>query len=337
MPQSLLRVLQGEALSPPPVWFMRQAGRFLPEYRAIRAKVSFETLLQDSDLAAEVTLQPIRRFPQLDGAIIFSDILVILDALGCGLTIPEGGPRLERTLDQIPLDQPLDERVFEPVQAAIAKVVKALPAHVTMLGFAGAPWTLLAYGLEGKGSKTWSRAKAFLHNEPIKAQHWLNRLADAAALLLNCHIKAGAQGVQLFDTWAGELDPEDYARFGLESARRCLEQVQGAPRLFFPKSGYIHPGLGELPCEGLAAPWQVPLKDMRQRFPHKVLQGNLDPTLLLADASVACTKAQHMVQSMAGHPYIFNLGHGLLPQTDPEVLAQLIHAVKGSAPGAEAR
>ncbi len=181
--QPLLRVLNGETLDKPPVWFMRQAGRFLPEYRAIRAKASFEELLNDSDLAAEVTLQPIRRFPKIDGAIIFSDILVILDALGCGVTIPEGGPRLAKTLDQIPLDQPLDERVFEPVQAAIRKVKAALPPHVTMLGFAGAPWTLLAYGIEGKGSKSWAKAKAFLHQEPVLARKWLDKLADAAARL----------------------------------------------------------------------------------------------------------------------------------------------------------
>ena len=328
MPQSLLRVLHGESLTPPPVWFMRQAGRFLPEYRAIRAKASFEDLLNDSDLAAEVSLQPVRRFPKLDGAIIFSDILVILDALGCGVTIPEGGPRLTRTLDQIDLDQPLDERIFEPVQAAIRKVKAQLPPHVTMLGFAGAPWTLLAYGIEGKGSKTWSRAKAFLHAEPVKAQAWLDKLADAAARLLNLHIGAGAQGVQLFDTWAGELDPEDYARFGLPAVERTLSQVQGAPRLFFARTGYLPQALEALPCEGLAVPWQVPILEARQRFPRMVLQGNLDPIALLAGKDVACRKARAIVAAMKGHPHIFNLGHGLTPETDPEVLGAVIDAVK---------
>jgi uroporphyrinogen decarboxylase len=326
--QPLLRVLNGETLDKPPVWFMRQAGRFLPEYREIRAKATFEQLLNDSDLAAEVTLQPIRRFPKIDGAIIFSDILVILDALGCGVTIPEGGPRLAKTLDQIPLDQPLDERIFEPVQAAIRKVRAELPPQVTMLGFAGAPWTLLAYGLEGKGSKTWARAKAYLHQEPAKAKAWLDKLADAAARLLQLHIGAGAQGVQLFDTWAGELDADDYATFALPAAQRTLSQVTTAPTLFFARTGYLPDALNGLPCKGLAVPWQVPIAEARRRFSGKVLQGNLDPIALLAGADVACKKARHIVDVMKGHPHIFNLGHGLVPETDPAVLAAVIDEVK---------
>ena len=324
----LQRVLHGETLAKPPVWFMRQAGRFLPEYRAIRAKASFEQLLNDSDLAAEVSLQPIRRFPGIDGAIIFSDILVILDALGCGVTIPEGGPRLARTLDQIPLDQPLDERIFEPVQAAIRKVKAELPPQVTMLGFAGAPWTLLAYGLEGKGSKSWAKAKAYLHDEPVKARAWLDKLADAAARLLNLHIGAGAEGVQLFDTWAGELDAEDYAAFSLPAVERTLRQVSGAPRLYFARTGYLPDALNGLPCEGLAVPWQVPMVEARRRFGGKVLQGNLDPIALLAGKDTACAKARRIVDVMRGAPHVFNLGHGLTPETDPEVLAAVIEEVK---------
>ena len=239
MTQPLLRVLNGETLDKPPVWFMRQAGRFLPEYRAVRAKVTFEQLLTDSDLAAEVTLQPIRRFPQIDGAIIFSDILVILDALGCEVTIPEGGPRIGKTLDQIDINRPLDESIFDPVCAAIRKVRANLPAKVTMLGFAGAPWTLLAYGIEGKGSKSWAKAKAFIHQEPVLARKWMDKLADAAARLLNLHIEAGAQGVQLFDTWAGELDADDYATFALPAVARTLSQVTAAPTLFFARTGYL--------------------------------------------------------------------------------------------------
>jgi len=324
----LIRALQGEALSTPPVWFMRQAGRFLPEYRALRSKVSFEQLLYDADLAAEVTLQPVRRFPKLDGAIIFSDILVILEALGCDVTIPEGGPRLGKTLDQIPLDQPLGEAVFEPVQAAIRKVKANLPPHVAMLGFAGAPWTLLAYGIEGKGSKNWTRAKAFLHEEPAKAKAWLDRLADVSARLLNLHIGAGAQGVQLFDTWAGELDPEDYSTFALPAADRALRQVEGAPKLFFARTGNMPQGLQTLSCEGLAVPWQVSIAEARQRFPMKVLQGNLDPVALLSGKEVACRKARSIVEAMKGHPHVFNLGHGLLPETDPEIVGAVIDAVK---------
>ncbi len=329
MTQPLVRALQGEAQPAPPVWFMRQAGRFLPEYRALRAKVTFEQLLYDPDLAAEVTLQPVRRFPKLDGAIIFSDILVILEALGCEVTIPEGGPRLGKTLDQVSLERPLDEKVFEPVQAAIRKVRAELPPHVAMLGFAGAPWTLLAYGLEGKGSKNWTRAKAFLHTEPVKAKAWLDRLADAAARLLNLHIGAGAQGVQLFDTWAGELDPQDYQEFSLPAVHRTLAQVEGAPKLFFARTGYLPQGLQTLPCEGLAVPWQVPIAEARQRFPMKALQGNLDPVALLAGKDVACRKTRAIVEAMKGHPHVFNLGHGLLPETDPEVVGAVIDAVKG--------
>jgi uroporphyrinogen decarboxylase len=327
MTPDLVRALKGEVLDKPPVWFMRQAGRFLPEYRAIRQKATFEDLLYDSDLAAEVTLQPVRRFPKLDGAIIFSDILVILDALGCGVVIPEGGPRLTRTLDQLDPAGPLDERVFEPVQAALRKVRAGLPERQALLGFAGAPWTLLAYGIEGKGSKNWTRAKTFLHQEPIRARQWLDRLADVAALLLNRHIGAGAQGVQLFDTWAGELDPQDFQAFALPAAERTLAQVEGAPRLYFPR-GILPRCLDRLPCEGFAVSWQVSLAEARDAFPGKVLQGNLDPVALLAGPEVACAKARAIVETMKGRAHVFNLGHGLLPETDPAVVGAVIDAVK---------
>ena len=328
MTAPLVRALKGEVLPTPPVWFMRQAGRFLPEYRAIREKATFEEVLYDPDLAAEVTLQPVRRFPKLDGAIIFSDILVILDAMGCGVVIPEGGPRLTTTLDKLDLDTPLDEKVFEPVQAALRKVRKELPSHQALLGFAGAPWTLLAYGIEGKGSKNWTRAKAFLHHEPVLARKWLDRIADVSAHLLNLHIKAGAQGVQLFDTWAGELDREDFTTFALPAAQRTLSQVTDAPRLYFPR-GILPQCLDQLPCEGFAVSWQVPMAEARALFPHKVLQGNLDPTALLAGPEVACRKAKAIVETMKGQAHVFNLGHGLLPETDPAVLGQVIDAVKG--------
>ena len=328
MTAPLVRALRGEVLAQPPVWFMRQAGRFLPEYRAIREKATFEQVLYDPDLAAEVTLQPVRRFPKLDGAIIFSDILVILDALGCGVVIPEGGPRLTRTLDQLDPAGPLDERVFEPVQAALRKVRAALPAHQALLGFAGAPWTLFAYGLEGKGSKNWTRAKAFLHKEPVRARQWLDRLADVSALLLNRHIGAGAQGVQLFDTWAGELDREDFEAFALPAAERTLSQVAGAPRLYVPR-GILPASLDRLSCEGFAVSWQVPMAEARKAFPGKVLQGNLDPVALLAGQETACRKARAIVQTMKGQAHVFNLGHGLLPETDPAVLGAVIDAVKG--------
>jgi len=330
MTAPLVRALHGEVLPTPPVWFMRQAGRFLPEYRAVREKASFEDLLYDPDLAAEVTLQPVRRFPKLDGAIIFSDILVILDALGCGVTIPEGGPRITRTLDQLDPAGPLDEKVFEPVQAALRKVRAQLPEHQALLGFAGAPWTLLAYGIEGQGSKNWTRAKAFLHHEPLLARRWLDRLADVAALLLNRHIGAGAQGVQLFDTWAGELDREDYLGYAFPAAERTLAQVAGAPRLYFPR-GILPRCLDQLSCEGLAVSWQVPMREARDTFRGKVLQGNLDPVALLAGRETACRKARAIVETMRGRAFVFNLGHGLLPETDPEVLGAVIDAVKSPA------
>ena len=325
----LLRVLQGEALSPPPLWFMRQAGRFLPEYRAIREKVTFEELLQDSDLAAEVTLQPLRRFPELDGAIIFSDILVILDALGCGVQFSDGGPHLTRTLDQIDPEQPLDERVFEPVQAAIRTVRAGLPERVALLGFAGAPWTLLAYGIEGKASRNWARAKTFLYREPQRAQAWMTRLAQGATRLMNLQIEAGVQAVQLFDTWAGELDLEDYRRFALPAASQTLQDVSGAPRIYFARTGHMPQRLNAFPCEGLSIPWQMPMSEAVHRFGRsKALQGNLDPAALLAGKEVACWKTRAILDEMKGHPHIFSLGHGILPETDPDVLAAVIEEVK---------
>jgi uroporphyrinogen decarboxylase len=213
------------------------------------------------------------------------------------------------------------------VQAALRKVRAALPERQALLGFAGAPWTLFAYGMEGKGSKNWTRAKAYLHREPVKARLWLDRLADVSALLLNRHIGAGAQGVQLFDTWAGELDRDDYETFALPAAERTLTQVSGAPRLYFPR-GILPACLNRLSCEGLAVSWQVPMQEARQAFPHKVLQGNLDPTALLAGADTACRKARAIVETMKGQAHVFNLGHGLLPETDPDVLGAVIDAVK---------
>jgi uroporphyrinogen decarboxylase len=213
------------------------------------------------------------------------------------------------------------------VQAALRKVRKELPSHQALLGFAGAPWTLLAYGIEGKGSKNWTRAKAFLHHEPVLARKWLDRIADVSAHLLNLHIKAGAQGVQLFDTWAGELDREDFTTFALPAAQRTLSQVEGAPRLYFPR-GILPQCLDQLSCEGFAVSWQVPMAEARKLFPTKVLQGNLDPTALLAGPEVACRKAKAIVETMKGQAHVFNLGHGLLPETDPAVLGAVIDAVK---------
>jgi len=332
MTAPLIRALSGEVQPTPPCWFMRQAGRFLPEYRAIREKVTFEQLLYDPALAAEVTLQPTRRFAGIDGAIIFSDILIVLEALGCGVTIPEGGPVLARTLDQIDPRVDLNERIFEPIQGALRLVRAELPPEKALLGFAGAPWTLLAYGIEGKGSKTWAKAKTFLHREPEKSKAWLDRLADAAAQLLNLQIAAGAQAVQLFDTWAGELDPEDYATFALPAVERTLSQVKGAPRLFFARTAHMPDALAALSCEGLAVPWQVPMAQARSRFaPGKVLQGNLDPAALLAGPEVACRKAAAIVEAMKGAPHVFNLGHGIVPQTDPDVLARVIEVVKSQS------
>ena len=329
MNQLLPRVLQREVVTTPPLWFMRQAGRFLPEYRALREKASFEQLLADPDLAAEVSLQPVRRFPRLDGAIIFSDILVVLDALGCGVTYPEGGPLLARTLDQIDPDRPLDERCFEPVLAALRRVRSRLPGHVTLLGFAGAPWTLLAYGIEGGSSRDWTRAKTFLHAEPQKSLPWLVRLAEAASRLLTLQIEAGAQVVQLFDSCAGDLDLDDYRTLAIPPAALALQQVKGAPRIYFPRAGYLPQRLATLPCEGLSISWQVPIQDAVRRFGlTKVLQGNLDPAALLAGKTVACRKARAIMEEMRDYPHIFNLGHGILPGTDPDVLAAVIEEVK---------
>ena len=325
----LLRVLRGEAVSPPPLWFMRQAGRFLPEYRALREQASFERLLADPDLATEATLQPLRRFPQLDGAIVFSDLLIILDALGCGVFYPEGGPRLTRTLDQLDPDRPLDERVFEPVLETLRRTRAQLPERVALLGFAGAPWTLFAYGIEGGGSRTWSRAKTFLHAEPQSALPWLVRLAEAASRLLNLQIEAGAQAVQLFDTWAGELDLDDFRSLAMPPAALALQQVEGAPRIYFPRAGHLPQRLVAVPCEALSIPWQVPIQEAVHRFGHtKALQGNLDPVALLAGETVARRKTRAIVDEMRDYPHIFSLGHGVLPETDPDVLAAVIEEAR---------
>lgn len=340
----LLRVLAGERLDPPPVWFMRQAGRYLPEYRAVRARVrDFLELCYTPELAAEVTLQPLRRFP-LDAAILFSDILVVPHALGVPVRFVEGeGPRVETLGPQDPLpvfDPEAFDRHLAPVCETVERVRAALPPGVTLIGFAGAPWTLAAYLLEGGGSKDFARARTLAFAAFDFVRGLIDRLAGAVLHFLRRQIEHGAEAVKLFDSWAGVL-PEPLARaFVIEPARRIVGELRRhfpqVPVIGFPR------GLGPLYRDyaeavrpaGLAVDVAVPLafaRGLAGPGGASALQGNLDPAALVAGGPALDREVERIVAALADVPHVFNLGHGVLPETPPEHVARVLDVLQRDA------
>jgi uroporphyrinogen decarboxylase len=317
-----------------PVWIMRQAGRYLPEYRALREKHDFLTLMRTPELAAEVTLQPIRRFP-LDAAILFADIMTPLDALGLGLDFAPG-PVLERPVRSRAAVEALDFRpateATPHVAATVAALARELPAHVPLIGFAGAPWTLFCYLVEGRGSKSFTTAKAFLYAEPEAAKLLLDRLATMTIDYARSQVEAGARAVMLFDSWAGLLGPDDFRRFALAPVRRILDGLDalGVPRIYFPNQGAtLLEDVATLPLEVVGIDWRLPLSRARRILgPRIAVQGNLDPAALFAPP-VALEAAIDRVLDQAGPEpgHVFNLGHGIEASTDPAQLARLVDHV----------
>ena len=340
----LLRVLAGERLDPPPVWFMRQAGRYLPEYRAVRARVEdFLELCYTPELAAEVTLQPLRRFP-LDAAILFSDILVVPHALGVPVRFVEGeGPRLEPLSPDRPLP-PFDpdrfDRHLEPVYETVERVRAALPEGVALVGFAGAPWTLAAYLLEGAGSKDFARARSVAFAAPAFVAALIDLLVRAVAHFLARQVERGAHAVKLFDSWAGVL-PEPLARaLVIEPARRIAGHLRArfprVPVIGFPRGlGPLYP---EYPAAvrpaAVALDTTVPLSFARERLggpEGPALQGNLDPAVLLAGGEALEREVVRIVEALRGVPHVFNLGHGILPDTPPEHVERALSVLQSTA------
>ena len=317
-----------------PVWFMRQAGRSLPEYRAVRGEGSILDAIADPDRAAEITLQPVRRYG-VDAAILFSDIVVPAHAVGFGVdVVPGTGPVVEhpfttrRDLDRL---RPLDASRDTPyVIETVRRVVEVL--EVPLIGFAGAPFTVASYLVEGGPSRHHERTKALMVGDEALWHELLDRLADLAIASLLAQVEAGAAAVQLFDSWAGALSPDQYRRGVVPHSTRVLEEVgqAGVPRIHFGVgTGELLDQMGDCGAEVVGVDFRVPIDAARRRVgPSRALQGNLDPAVVLAGQSAACDAARAVLAANGGHPgFIFNLGHGVLPGSDPDVLARVVQVV----------
>ena len=329
----LLRAYRGEPVERVPVWFMRQAGRCLPEYRAVRARWSLLEICRTPALAAEVTLQPVRRLG-VDGAILFSDIVVPLAASGIDLEIvPKVGPvisepiRSERDLRRL--------RDFEPERDApyIGEAVRLTIAEldVPLIGFAGGPFTLASYLIEGGPSKTHARTRAMMHSEPLLWMTLLERLADIAAASLRAQVDAGAGAVQVFDSWAGALDPDSYRRHVLPAAQRLFESLADldVPRVHFGVgAGELLELMAAAGADVIGVDWRVTLDSARRRLGALPVQGNLDPAACLAPWRVLRELVDAVLDRGGGTGHVFNLGHGVLPETPPDTLKRVVEHVR---------
>ncbi len=333
---TLLRALAREPTAYTPIWLMRQAGRYLPEYNATRAKAgSFLKLAKSPALATEVALQPLERYP-LDAAILFSDILTVPDAMGLGLYFAEGeGPRFERPLRdeaaiaRLAAPDPVAELGY--VLDAVRETRRALQGRVPLIGFSGSPYTLACYMIEGSGSDNWRRVKEMRYARADLLHRILAVNARAVADYLNAQIDAGAQVVMLFDTWGGNLNTPDYEEFSLGYLRKVLADLRPAPSILFTKGGGAWlESIAASGCSAVGLDWTVDPRDARRRIGGKVaLQGNLDPAVLAApDASVR-EQARRVLDGFGATPgHIFNLGHGITPKARPDAVAALVDEVR---------
>lgn len=317
----------------PPVWLMRQAGRYLPEYREVRSRLSFLELCADVPSAVEVSLQPFRRFA-MDGVILFSDILIPLPPMGIPIQLDEGGPRLPRPVrsaadvEKLHGFDPESETRFVP--EILRTLVKEVAGRAATIGFCGAPFTLATYAIEGGSSKSFVNTKSLMHREPRVFEELLSKLADACGVYLAAQIAAGAEVVQVFDSWAGELSREDWKRFALPATERLLSRL---PRrgevpviLFASGSSHLVPALAQTSADVLSIDWKLSLDDARRQAPTKALQGNVDPGVLLGPAE-GVTRAALAARRAAGPTgHVLNLGHGILPPTPPENVAAFVEA-----------
>ena len=343
----LLAALRGETQQPPPLWLMRQAGRYLPEYRALRAKAgSFLDLCYDPLLAAEASLQPVRRFP-LDGVILFSDILVVPQALGVKLWFEEGeGPRLEpvREGGALPVfDIERQRRHLAPVYEAMERVVAAAPAGTTVLGFAGAPWTLATYMVGGGRSRDFAAVKGWAYREPEGFAKLIDTVQDAVAAHLIAQFDAGADAVQIFDSWAGALPESELERWSIAPIRRIVAAVKvahpQAPVIVYPRgTGVLFERVAaETGADVISIDSTVPPAWAAERLQTRcTVQGNLDPVALMAGGEALRRAATRILERLGNRPFVFNLGEGVLPGTPPEhvaALCDLVHAWSGGDGG----
>ena len=331
-----IKACKGEATTRTPVWIMRQAGRYLPEYRAIREKHDFLTVCKTPELASEITIQPIDII-ETDAAILFSDILVIPEAMGMRLEVIESkGPIFDEPIRQVSQIANLQiEGVTERlnyVLEAVKMTKEKLAGRVPLIGFSGSPWTLATYMVEGKGSKNFDVVKSFIYNEPEAAHELLQILADSVIEYLNAKIRAGCDAVQIFDTWASILSPSDFEEFSLRYMRYICENLEtrGAPVIVFAKGVSSYKNLAELKCDVLGVDWARNIGDVRAEIGGtKALQGNLDPTVLFAPKEKIREETERVLRSYGkGAGHIFNLGHGITPKTPVENTQYFVNCVK---------
>ncbi len=339
--KTLLRALAGETLSPPPVWIMRQAGRYLPEYKATRAEAGdFLSLCYTPDLAAEVTLQPIRRYG-FDAAILFADILLVPQALGADLWFVTGeGPRLSTITTQADFDalKPASDvhETLSPVYETVRILARELPSETTLIGFAGAPWTVATYMIAGQGTPDQGPAHALKAENRALFEALLDRITEATILYLSAQVEAGAEVVKIFDSWAGSLEGDDFRRYAVEPAARITKALKdkhpGLPVIAFPRGAGekyegLHAAIGA-DCiaidDGVTADWAA-----KHVQPGGCVQGNLPNHLLVTGGQELVAETRKVVEALSGGPHIFNLGHGITPDADPENVHLMLNAIRG--------
>jgi uroporphyrinogen decarboxylase len=337
----MMRVLSGTAVWPPPIWLMRQAGRYLPEYRAIReGGGGFIARCTTPDLATEITLQPVRRFA-MDAAILFSDILILPWALGQDLTFVDGeGPvlppiRSRQGVEQLSLTRAPD--FTAPVMETVRRVRAALPESCTMIGFAGSPFTVACYMVEGGGSRDFAATRGMAHAEPALFDRLIDILVESTITYLSAQIEAGADTVMLFDTWAGVLPPSQFFAHVVKPTAMIVAELNsrypGVPVIGFPRlagslaADYVE----QTGVDGVGLDTSVEAAAIAAGLPETVaVQGNMDPIALIAGGAAMMAEALHVRDSLRGRPHVFNLGHGILPQTPPEHVAALVEAVRST-------
>ncbi len=331
----LLRALRKEKVERPPVWMMRQAGRYLPDYIKLRNKYDFFTRVQTPELATAITLQPVDQIG-VDAAIIFSDILVIPQAMGLEVLMEEGkGPSLPKTIaTQKDIDALITtgaEESLSYVMNALSLTKKELNGRVPLIGFAGAPWTILCYMVEGKGSKTWDKAKQFVYTEPAMAHQLLQKITDITIQYLKAQVRAGADTVQVFDSWAGSLSPADFKLYAQPYLLQIADALQeDAPVILFPKgSWYALNDLSKSSAAGLGIDWCVSPQMARELTGNNItLQGNFDPSKLLGPIADIKKSVKEMIDAFGTQNYIANLGHGITPNVPVDHAKAFVDAVK---------
>ncbi len=339
-----LKPFAGEAINPPPVWLMRQAGRYLPEYKATRAKAgSFLNLCYSPELACEVTLQPIRRFG-FDAAILFSDILVVPDALGQPVSFVEGeGPRLEglkTAADLAKLSLTQAKSKFESVAESVSRIRAALPKETALIGFCGAPWTVATYMIGGRGSPDQAVTRLMAYREPEFFARLMDLLVDASVNYLGLQVAAGADVLMIFDSWAGSLPDDEFAKWVVAPTKRIVahlkEKYPHVPVIGFPRGAeYASLTYAEVTgVDGIGCDTAMPLALMAGPLAAKgiVVQGNLDPLLMIAGGAALERRTREIIDAMRGKPFVFNLGHGITPEGAPETVAQLLKIIRSHQP-----